>query len=66
MLNEFPIPDEAIGLPVIIIGGLLDGRTGLIDALADDPRSRSVVVSLDPDGANVWLDVADLQERRAK
>jgi hypothetical protein len=66
MLNEFPIPDEAIGLPVIITGGLLDGRTGVIDALADDPRSRSVVVSLDPDGSNVWLDVDDLQERQAK
>ena len=65
MLSEFPLPDEAIGQAVIVTGGTLAGMTGRIDALPDDPRSYCVLVELDPHGSMVWLDVADLEERRS-
>ncbi|HEY0174451.1 MAG TPA: hypothetical protein VGB98_25770 [Pyrinomonadaceae bacterium] len=65
MLNEFPVPDAAIGQAVNITGGLLAGRRGVIDSLPDDPRAASVLVELHPNGANVWIEVAHLEERAA-
>ena len=63
MKLNFPLSEDAIGLPVIVVAGRLEGATGKIDSLPDDPRSYLVLVELDRNGSNVWLDVDELEER---
>src|SRR5215207_932467 len=62
MLIEFPLTEDATGLAVNIIGGLLAGRRGRIDSLPDNPQSRFVLVELDRSGNNVWIKVEHLEE----
>lgn len=62
-LLTLPLTEDAIGQPVNIVGGILAGRAGRIDALPDSPLSRLVVVELDRDGGNVWIDVDHLEEK---
>lgn len=63
MALETPLSDEAIGLPVVVTGGMAAGAVGRIDALPVDPRSYLVLVEVDPRGHKLWLDVSELEWR---
>lgn len=63
---RYPLDDDAPGRRVNIIGGLLAGRSGHIDALSDAPQPTSVLIELDGDGAKVWIEIDHLEEAPLK
>lgn len=52
--------DDTPGQQVQITGGLLAGRSGSVEALSDEPMPRALLIALDRDGGNVWIDVQHL------